>query len=726
LTVVIDKQIDYAGGDAYTSQDYTSPCFGETILRIGWSPICGKCRGFGRFTGISGLSGVIITAAWIELNMCGNFMGSPHYKVSAQDAESPPQINHYHEHQEAPRTSAFVDWHLEPGSLGWRKSPSLIPVIQELADKYNPSAITVLIDPEFTDVENTADWFAYEYGGHNRGMKLHIEYVPVGSDIETRNAKIVDLGGGRYSIDAFMSPVQMRVGGGEWQDIKPKLVRDKDGWHVEGAPYYAEVKDNGERLFRPNKYDGAKYLRLPSVPLVANTSKNVINEPTLLDGEVLPNRVRMTETWGHIDYIFTTTALKFVAVFDTDPQMDKITFDVDTAGMDITSLLASKSGLGIPKPRLIDNKGQVRELEWQELSGKIELNLDFTGLNFPVTLKNTTIDKQVGASLDDVDEIEDDGTITNNAFSVNNISGDSAANRRWGGYRWTGISIAQSATIDVCYMQGKPSSAVYDDPNFNIHFEKAAAGAQFTTDAYSVTGKTRTNASVAWVANGIGNDFVSSPSLVTPMQELVNAYAITALVAITRPNQDVLKNCFFRCYEYDDNSHGAKIHIEYSTGGTTHYGAATLAGAGTLAGIGRLLLTGKATLSGAGNLSAIGYILGEAVYGAATLAGTGALSVIGGLLHTAKATISGTGALATAASLTLLGKATLAGVGSISAIAYMIRAAKVTLTGVGTLSVKGSGGAVGRVLKVAVITSQHRTVSVITSQYRKIKSITGG
>jgi hypothetical protein len=54
--------------------------------------------------------------------------------------------------------------------------------------------------------------------------------------IEIKNSKTTYLGkasgGDRYALDAFIGAVQMGEPEGLWQDIKPCLVRDADGWHI--------------------------------------------------------------------------------------------------------------------------------------------------------------------------------------------------------------------------------------------------------------------------------------------------------------------------------------------------------------------------------------------------------------------------------------------------------------------------------------------------------------
>lgn len=128
------------------------------------------------------------------------------------------------------------------------------------------------------------------------------------------------------------------------------------------------------------------------------------------------------------------------------------------------------------------------------------------------------------------------------------------------------------------------------------------------------------------------------------------------------------------------------VEVDYTAGGETHYGTATLSGAGTLVGIGHGIFIGAGTLTGSGALSAIG---GFWQYAKASLSGAGTLSGIGSCLRQAAATLAGTGTLAGKVSLILIGKATLSGVGSLTAKGVAIFVSKATLAGSGTLATIG-------------------------------------
>jgi hypothetical protein len=124
--------------------------------------------------------------------------------------------------------------------------------------------------------------------------------------IDLKNSKTTCIGkasgGNKYALDAFIGAVQMVDPVYGLQDIRPRLVRDADGWHIEGAPYYAEVKDNGDRLFCPDKYERSKYIRFPNVALFSGLSKSLSTSKSVLDGELLVNKIVMPTDYGSLAF----------------------------------------------------------------------------------------------------------------------------------------------------------------------------------------------------------------------------------------------------------------------------------------------------------------------------------------------------------------------------------------------------------------------------------------
>ncbi len=409
--------------------------------------------------------------------------------------------------------------------------------------------------------------------------------------IELKNSKTQYLGKAagrdRYAVDAFIGAVQMCEPGGVWQDIRPRLVRDADGWHIEGAPYYAEIKDSGARLFCPDRNERDKYLRLPAPPLFSGLSRNVVSNPDKLDTQLLPNQITMPADWGEFRVIFGNTGMHFEILFRGVPpsglfgkDSPRILLDVEATGFDVGQLLNSIKGVGIPRPRLVtDNleavmsESQKKWLDWSYKNGQLELGFDFGNLPFPILLKNTTIDLQVGAGADD-------GYVysTGNFYDTNTWiwigAYGSTKLETW--RRYTGITIPQGSTIDVAYEslygwetgEGVLTKIYADDQN-----NPGAPVSQ--ADYYS-----RTNTTAGVDQDGyLGYGFNNTPSLVSVIQELVNSYGYSnQAIQILHKDDSGTDYSRYYSWDYNDHSRAPKLHIEYTAGGAT---AKTAAETGT-------------------------------------------------------------------------------------------------------------------------------------------------
>jgi len=172
---------------------------------------------------------------------------------------------------------------------------------------------------------------------------------------------------------------------------------------------------------------------------------------------------------------------------------------------------------------------------------------------------------QVAASLDDIHERGGSGTMTNTT-TIRQASSTTETSRYWGGYRWE-VAIPKGSTIDSCVWSPYVYSLAYDDANINIHFEKGASPAAFTTDTFNITSRSRTTASVPWIEDSIrlaGENYYDSDSLVTPLKEVVDLYTTTHLVLITRPNDDAEKTFSPYAWDFGDNTWGAKITLAWT------------------------------------------------------------------------------------------------------------------------------------------------------------------
>ncbi len=394
--------------------------------------------------------------------------------------------------------------------------------------------------------------------------------------LELKNSKTTRIGAKSFSLDGFISPIQMKEPEGQWEDIKPYLVRDNGGWHIEGAPYYAEVKDDGTRLFCPDKHERSRYIRL-AMPLISGLEKYVISTPAVLDGQILPNRILMLTSWGKIHFIFTNTALKFEVLFNEAPSFhllpwtkrETFIFDVESSGLDISKLLTEEHGLGIPKPRLIEADETLLEpkekmIDWSFNDGQLELGFDLAGLEFPILLKNTTIDEQIDAGANDgfryTGSYGFQKTWDSTVLGYHTASAYLSCS---GFYRFTGITIDGEVITSYLELnatqngQGSPTLKIYGIDEDNPSAPTSAA--EFDADPL-------TSAAVDWDGAWSTDAWEQSPSVNTILEELRASYTIqndAIMFQIKHDGAEAIHLNKHYNYEKTGNELGCKLHIEY-------------------------------------------------------------------------------------------------------------------------------------------------------------------
>lgn len=179
-----------------------------------------------------------------------------------------------------------------------------------------------------------------------------------------------------------------------------------------------------------------------------------------------------------------------------------------------------------------------------------------------------TLDEQVDASEDDATEYTFDGSVSITSSSLRVRSNTNVDYRYFGGARWDGFSIPKGSTIIAAHVEIYIYDAGYDDANFDMHLEKAAAPAAFTTTTNDITDRPETTAYTSWVEDSIiaggAGWFGSDKSLVSALQEVVDLYTVTAIVWIGHPRDDAGKYCYARTWDEGDHSLAPKLHIEYT------------------------------------------------------------------------------------------------------------------------------------------------------------------
>jgi hypothetical protein len=187
----IDPTIDVdgaAGADDGESNDAGTGWYSNSgsSMKIGWSGAhSDRFNSWMRFTGISGLSGATIDVAYMRVRGYDTtpISGTPLTKVLADDQAAPSAPTTAGDHAGRTRTTAGVDWDMSGwGADSWNNSPSIVSVIQELADSYNPTVIQILHDDDGSSSSgtNVVRLYTYDTGASN-APELHIEYTAGGT-----------------------------------------------------------------------------------------------------------------------------------------------------------------------------------------------------------------------------------------------------------------------------------------------------------------------------------------------------------------------------------------------------------------------------------------------------------------------------------------------------------------------------------------------------------------
>lgn len=130
-----------------------------------------------RFTGVSGLAGATINAAALSVWGRAADIGTPITKIRAERANAPAAPTTQADAEGRTKTTAKVDWD-DPNlsTVGYVSSPSLVSVIQELADNHDPSAILIFWEDDGGGGTNYAQTTAYN-DNPARTAKLTITYT---------------------------------------------------------------------------------------------------------------------------------------------------------------------------------------------------------------------------------------------------------------------------------------------------------------------------------------------------------------------------------------------------------------------------------------------------------------------------------------------------------------------------------------------------------------------
>jgi hypothetical protein len=150
-----------------------------------------------RFTGVSGLSGATIDAAIYSLWGNVTDSGTPLTKIWAHDVESPAAPTDLTEAlaiENSGLTTAGVDWDSPGLSVSaFTESPSVISVIQEIADSFDPAEIQIMHLDDGSSDGGVAVTSSYD-NDPTEAAKLDIDYTAGGGGINPTIAGAVTVG----------------------------------------------------------------------------------------------------------------------------------------------------------------------------------------------------------------------------------------------------------------------------------------------------------------------------------------------------------------------------------------------------------------------------------------------------------------------------------------------------------------------------------------------------
>ncbi|KKM71411.1 hypothetical protein LCGC14_1430820, partial [marine sediment metagenome] len=131
---------------------------------------------------------------------------------------------------------------------------------------------------------------------------------------------------------------------------------------------------------------------------------------------------------------------------------------------------------------------------------------------------------QVGAGADDAVHLggatKQDNTFTNtDVFDYSDAGHD---NWRMGGSRWQVPDIASGDTVNAASVQIYVQSATRDDMRADWYCEAVDDAAAFATGGVDDMINRPATATVNWTADALGAGWVTTPSLVTPVQAVFN------------------------------------------------------------------------------------------------------------------------------------------------------------------------------------------------------------
>ena len=354
-----------------------------------------------------------------------------------------------------------------------------------------------------------------------------------------------------------------------WQaiDLTPEAV--PGGIRVRKVPYDLTLLSTGERRISPDRAFPSRYIRFQAGKFLANKTFTRIGNSYVWSSLAFDIRL----TWEN-------SRVKFDVIVKRNIPFDSVSFDVDKAGVDDTTLLAFLTNL-----KAIDSTTPepiVRPLAVSLVAGVLTLGFDLTGMTFPVII-DPTLDLQVGAGANDTGHALSSPHYFSATDNSNPVGKASAAYPGLGGSaRFTDVTVPQGSTIDVAYLTYNAALSNSTATCVGvIDAEDVDSGDAPTSDS-DWDNEVKTTAAVAWnpIPAWVQNTEYQTPSIIAVIQELTDRVGWVSGNAINLFLHDEAQGSSTGArrdwYSYNGSTTKApKAHFEYTeaAGGGQPYSA---------------------------------------------------------------------------------------------------------------------------------------------------------
>ena len=359
----------------------------------------------------------------------------------------------------------------------------------------------------------------------------------------TRNYLEQQLGPRTFQLTVSPGPLAI-FHGGQWLPLDGTLQGSGGIWRPGRTAYGLEIANDGSRMFYPDADDLSRYLSIPRLPFLPN--------PRSVSGDSI--------TWENARYRVTFRAevarVKMDVLFKQRPPFDSITIPITARSMSFTDILAQAVA--------VDATGLERVMPMTIGPNSVRIDLDFTGMVFPVQL-DPTINPQPAASADDVRIRTNTWSATQENFSAGN---DGTGIRLSSAARFVLTGPASGATVNACTFTWRANAnRSTSGVNTNIYCEDADDAAQIvSTVEFDGRSKTAGTAYDSIAAETTGTDY-TSPDFSADMQTVLGraGWASGQHCNMFLENDASTTSSHRSAYSYDgDSTNCEKLNLTYT------------------------------------------------------------------------------------------------------------------------------------------------------------------